>query len=143
MAKAKSTPKKKAKKPVDLITLEDYEVAGVRPKTLHVLMSGKHSRRRADGKSSVFQIGQLVPDLSDKELAAFGDKFLTVDEFKARASSFADAKSSEKDRKAAAVRAEREASISRDAQGDDEAGSRAETIATMREEEEARRRVRF
>lgn len=100
-----------------------------------VLMSGKHSRRLADGNSIVFRPGDIVEDLSDAELSAFGDKFLTVEEFKARAAGFDRGQESEAARREARAKAE---AVS-DAPRDEQAEERAATIADMNEADQASR----
>lgn len=74
----------------------------------HVLMKGKHSRRQEDGTSIILYPGQIVPDLSDAELSAFGDKFLTVEQFRAKAVGFDQAQDNETRREQAALQAKSE-----------------------------------
>lgn len=100
----------------------------------YVLMSGKHSRRNPDGKTStVYRPGDIVPNLTPGELASFGDKFLTVDQFRERASSFDQGIETETDRAAAAIVAKKEAETAHDAPRDESAESRAAKINQMYE----------
>lgn len=54
------------------------------PKTVHVLMSGKHTRTGPDGELIRYRPGDLVPDLTSAELLVSGDKFLSPEGFAER-----------------------------------------------------------
>lgn len=134
MTKGKSTKAKESKaekKP--LLTMEDYEAAGVKPKTVHVLQSGKHSRRiPGTTRSVLFKKGWRVPDLSDAELSAFGDKFLTVQEHEAKWAAFNSAETSTELKAEAAARAREAAKSVDDASADSDDIRRAAELETMR-----------
>lgn len=99
----------------------------------YVLMSGKHSRRNPDGETStVYRPGDIVPDLSDEELAAFGDKFLTVAQFKAKAAGLEESQRAEVEREQAALQREAQERIKTYAPRDEAAEDRADKIAQMR-----------
>jgi len=108
-----------------------------KPELQYVLMSGKHGRRDpADptGKTSIiFRPGDIVPDLTDQELAAFGDKFLTLAQFKARAAGLEESQQAEVERERATIQREAAERTAIYVERDEEAESRAETIAKMRE----------
>jgi len=108
-----------------------------KPKLQYVLMSGKHSRRDPDDPegltSIVYRPGDIVPDLSDQELAAFGDKFLTVAQFKARAEGLEESQQAEVEREQAAAQSEAQERIKNYAPRDEAAEDRAEKIEQMRE----------
>jgi len=102
----------------------------------YVLMSGKHSRRQPDGTSIVYRPGDIVPDLSDQELASFGDKFLTVAQFKARAAGLEEAQQAEVEREQAAAQSAAQERVKNYAPRDEAAEDRAEKISQMREASE-------
>jgi len=107
-----------------------------KPELQYVLMSGKHGRRDpADptGKTSIiFRPGDIVPDLTDQELAAFGDKFLTLAQFKARAAGLEESQQAEVERERATIQREAEERIRSFAPRDEAAEDRADKIAQMR-----------
>jgi len=107
-----------------------------KPKLQYVLMSGKHGRRDPNdptGQTSiVYRPGDIVPDLTDQELAAFGDKFLTVAQFKARAAGLEEAQQAEVERDRAKIEREAEERTKTFVERDEEAEARAEQIAQMR-----------
>jgi len=111
-----------------------------KPKLQYVLMSGKHGRRDPDdpsGKTTIiYRPGDIVPDLSDQELAAFGDKFLTVAQFKAKAAALEEGQRAEVERDQAAVQREAKERLRNFAPRDEAAEDRAEQISKMREASE-------
>ncbi len=129
----KSKAKESKGKAKVLLTMEDYEAAGVEPKTVHVLQSGKHSRRiPGTTRSVLFKKGWRVPNLTDAELAAFGDKFLTVEEHEAKWTAFNSAEASQEIKTEAAVRAREAAQSVDDAVADSDDIRRAAELETMR-----------
>jgi len=105
-----------------------------KPELQYVLMSGKHSRRNPDGETSTtYRPGDIVPDLTDQELAAFGDKFLTVAQFKARAAGLEESQRSEVEREQAKAQSEAQERIRIFAPRDEAAEERADKIAQMRD----------
>lgn len=116
-----------------LLTMDDYEAAGVEPKTIHVLQSGKHSRRIPGTTDSVvFKKGWRVPNLTDAELAAFGDKFLTVEENDAEWDSFTATETAQVVKAEATERAREAAETLGDAPVDSDDIRRAAELETMR-----------
>jgi len=104
-----------------------------KPELQYVLMSGKHSRRNPDGETSTtYRPGDIVPDLSDQELAAFGDKFLTLAQFKARAAGLEESQQAEAERERATIQREAAERIRSFAPRDEAAEERADKIAQMR-----------
>jgi len=108
-----------------------------KPKLEYVLMSGKHGRPHPDHPDDpsiriTYRPGDIVPDLTDQELASFGDKFLTVAQFKARAAGLEDAQQAEVERERATIQREAEERVRSFAPRDEEAEERADKIAQMR-----------
>ncbi len=130
---SKSKAKESKGKAKVLLTMEDYEAAGVEPKTVHVLQSGTHSRRIPGTKESVkFKKGWRVPNLTPQELAAFGDKFMTVEESDKNWATF-NATEDAKEVRAEAVEVAREAAETLgDAHADSDDIRRAAELETMR-----------
>ena len=104
-----------------------------KPKLQYVLMSGKHSRRNPDGETSTtYRPGDIVPDLTDQELAAFGDKFLTLAQFKVRAAGLDEAERAEAERERSKIQRDAEERLRTYAPRDEAAEDRAEQIEQMR-----------
>lgn len=99
----------------------------------YILLSGKHSRRLPNGNSEMFYPGDVIPDPTPAELAAFGDKIVTAEAFEMIAATHAQAKQAEARQRAAAKVAKAEASPLESKERDPDAIKRGKVLEDMRQ----------